>query len=203
MKTKKKFYAVREGKSIGVFETWEECKRQVDGYPGAVYKSFKTYDEAKAFVLNEDIDQVHLNNLKENEIIAYVDGSYNEETERFGYGCILIDKNGEIELKESFYNEAVKEQRNVAGEIYASVTAIKEAIKMNKSKIYLHYDYMGIQAWAEGDWKTNILLTKRYKKFIDSIKDDIEIVFIKVKAHSNDKYNDIVDRLAKESVGIE
>ena len=67
MKTKKKFYAVREGRAIGVFETWEECKRQVDGYPGAVYKSFKTYEEAKAAMEKKDQQREETENKDDKE----------------------------------------------------------------------------------------------------------------------------------------
>ena len=37
-----KFYAVKEGRNIGIFESWIDCKKQVDGYSGAKYKSFKS-----------------------------------------------------------------------------------------------------------------------------------------------------------------
>lgn len=197
----KKYYAVKEGKKIGVFETWDEAKTYVIGHKGAIYKSFKTYEEAKSFVTGIKIS-TNSNKINEDEIIAYVDGSYNINTEAFGYGVILIDGDKEIIFKESKYDKELSNQRNVAGEVYGSMKAIEEAIKLNKKKIYLHFDYMGIKEWAEGNWKTNIELTKDYKKFIDQKKNEIEIVFIKVKAHSNDKYNDIADRLAKEAVGI-
>ncbi|MDU2709992.1 MAG: RNase H family protein, partial [Finegoldia magna] len=45
-------------------------------------------------------------------------------------------------------------------------------------------------------------LTKSYKKFIDEIKPQIDINFVKVKGHSNDTYNDMADELAKEALGI-
>ena len=47
---KKKFYAVRQGRKIGMFLTWDECKKQVMGYPGAIYKSFGTEEEAKEYL---------------------------------------------------------------------------------------------------------------------------------------------------------
>ncbi len=47
---KKKVYAVRKGKAEGIFETWEECKASVDGYPGAEYKSFSTREDALAYL---------------------------------------------------------------------------------------------------------------------------------------------------------
>lgn len=39
---KSKFYVVWKGRQIGVFNTWEECNKQIFGFPQAVYKSFKT-----------------------------------------------------------------------------------------------------------------------------------------------------------------
>lgn len=46
----KKYYAVKVGMTTGVFETWEECKASVDGYPGALYKSFKSLSDAYAYM---------------------------------------------------------------------------------------------------------------------------------------------------------
>lgn len=45
-----KFYAVQKGKIPGIYYSWDDCKKMVDGFPGAVYKSFKTLEEAEAFV---------------------------------------------------------------------------------------------------------------------------------------------------------
>jgi ribonuclease HI len=46
-KPKKKYYVVWEGHQKGIFDTWDQCKRQVDGFAGAKYKSFSSLDEAK------------------------------------------------------------------------------------------------------------------------------------------------------------
>lgn len=46
----KKFYAVKKGKTTGVFETWAECKAAVEGYPGAEYRGFALLEEAKAYL---------------------------------------------------------------------------------------------------------------------------------------------------------
>lgn len=198
----KKYYAVRQGKRIGVFDTWDEAKSYVTGYKGAVYKSFKTYKEAEAFVKEQELEKITTKDIKENEIIAYVDGSYNIENQKFGYGIILLHNGGETKLSGAIFDESLSNQRNVAGEVFGAMEAIDHSIKMGKEKIYIHFDYMGIKSWALGEWKTNIQLTKDYKDFIDNRKQDIDIEFVKVKAHSNDKYNDIADRLAKDAVGI-
>lgn len=50
MAKKKNFYTVWNGIVPGVYSDWKECKRQVDGYDGAIYKSFPSKEEAtKAF----------------------------------------------------------------------------------------------------------------------------------------------------------
>lgn len=46
----KKYYAVKVGMTTGIFETWEECKASVEGYPGALYKSFKDLADAHAYM---------------------------------------------------------------------------------------------------------------------------------------------------------
>jgi ribonuclease HI len=44
----KKFYVVWKGLRPGIFDSWEECKKQVTGVEKAQYKSFKTLAEAEA-----------------------------------------------------------------------------------------------------------------------------------------------------------
>ncbi len=43
---KNKFYVVWNGLNPGIYDNWLECKRQVEGYEGAKYKSFESQDEA-------------------------------------------------------------------------------------------------------------------------------------------------------------
>jgi ribonuclease HI len=44
----KKFYVVWKGRETGIFTDWASCKRQVDKFAGARYKSFPTRAEAEA-----------------------------------------------------------------------------------------------------------------------------------------------------------
>lgn len=46
MAEKKKVYAVKRGRSTGLFNSWPMCQKQVAGFPGAVYKGFATAAEA-------------------------------------------------------------------------------------------------------------------------------------------------------------
>lgn len=42
-----KFYVVWIGLNPGIYESWEACKQQVEGWKGAVYKGFDTREEAE------------------------------------------------------------------------------------------------------------------------------------------------------------
>ncbi|KAJ1357707.1 hypothetical protein KIN20_015903 [Parelaphostrongylus tenuis] len=46
------FYAVANGRNVGVYTTWAQCSAQVNGYPSARYKKFNTESEALAFIAN-------------------------------------------------------------------------------------------------------------------------------------------------------
>lgn len=43
---KYKYYVVWEGRARGIFDSWEECKEQVDNFKGAKYKSFDSLEAA-------------------------------------------------------------------------------------------------------------------------------------------------------------
>lgn len=45
-----KFYAVKKGRKPGIYHTWHECQKQIDDFPGAVYRRFDTEAEAKEFI---------------------------------------------------------------------------------------------------------------------------------------------------------
>ena len=199
-----KYYAVKEGRRPGIYYTWDECKEQVIGHKGAIYKKFNSRDDALEF-----IDEVQLNSIKtteetegvkEDEIIAYVDGSFSLELNIYSYGMVTISNQG----KESFYgcgdNLEMAQMRNVSGELKGAIEAIKLALDRNKKKLYLHYDYAGIEKWAKGEWKTNKKGTKMYKDYYDKIKDRLDIEFIKVKAHSGVELNEEADLLAKKAI---
>ncbi len=220
----KKYYAVKVGKTTGVFETWEECEASVKGYPGALYKSFKSEADAYAYmgwsgqqltfdnldemanqdgpIQNEETpneDMPYSNTVK---AVAYVDGSYNEETKEFGYGVVMFYKGEESHMKGSSDDADLVDMRNVAGEIQGSMKAMEFAVENKISYITIYHDYLGISKWCSGEWKANKKGTIDYKKFYEQCKKKVNITFKKVDAHTGDKYNELADSLAKEAVGI-
>ena len=195
-----KFYAVRNGKKCGIFLTWDECKEQVEGFKGAEYKSFKTRADAESYLVGNATDDNDYRDI----LCAYVDGSFDVSTGRYGSGVVYV-VNGEVidtQNKCASHPDIVA-MRNVAGEITASVMAMRYAIAGGYKDIVIFHDYEGIAKWCRGEWKTEKEGTRLYKMFYDSVKTRLSVTFVKVEAHTGVEYNEMADRLAKESLGIQ
>lgn len=56
----KKFYVVWAGYQPGIYDSWEECQAQVNGFHGARFKSFDTCEEATvAFRKENDAEEIN------------------------------------------------------------------------------------------------------------------------------------------------
>lgn len=201
-----KYYGVRIGRNIGVYKTWVECKKEIDGYSNARFKSFTTRKEAEEYVYGDSskLKTIKLDNDSNSKLLtAYVDGSFSDKIKAFSFGCVLLE-DGEVlqELYGKCDHKDYVSMRNVAGEILGAKTAVKFAIKNGYEAINIHYDYEGIEKWATKRWKANKMGTAQYQAYMQEAAEKININFFKVKAHTGDTYNEMADKLAKKAVNI-
>ena len=194
---KKKVYAVKKGYQTGLFYSWEECSKAVKRYPAAEYKSFATEKEALDYLNNTQSQII----TKDNGIIAYVDGSYDEEQKKYAYGCVIILPSGELKEFSGYGTETdAAAIRNDAGEMLGAMHAVLYALNNGYESVEICYDYMGIEQWATGGWKANNQLTQKYAEAMKRWMSLVSISFKKVPAHSNVEYNERADRLAKATL---
>lgn len=215
---KKKYYVVKKGKTPGIYSSWDECRAQVEGYSGALYKGFAAKEEAQAYLQEGEDEEVpdrmekmisgteeitgaaEVPETAEGEAVAYVDGSYRKETGEYSCGVVFFSRGRKTELSIRGDDEALAAMNNVAGEIMGARMAMEEAVRLGIRRLIIFHDYQGIASWCLGEWKTNKEGTIAYKKYYDSLQGVLEISFQKVKGHSGDVWNDRADELAGQAL---
>ncbi|EYE89197.1 ribonuclease HI [Fervidicella metallireducens AeB] len=211
----KKIYAIKEGFDFAnnkkvenlIVNTWDECLKYVKGVKGAKYKSFTDIIEANEYLnetcrlLKKDIDE-----YPKDWIHAYVDGSYNNITGKYGYALVLV-KNDVIIYVENgrAEDDSNKSLRQIAGELKAAVRAAEYAVRNNEKGIVIFHDYEGIFHHAVGTWdrkdESSVEYYSKMRHLIDKL--NLEIVFVKVDSHTGDLYNEMADEFAKIGAGVE
>lgn len=193
-----RFYAVRAGRETGIFTTWQECKAQIDGYSGAVFKSFSTQAEAENFINTSDTKPP----IKDNLPYAYIDGTYSKKNNCYGWGGFLVNAGSCHIIQGTGNNPAYISERNVAGEVIGALQVFFKAQRLGIKELNLFYDYSGIENWTDGSWKASKPLARYYTQTNELLEDDVKVNFIKVAGHTGIKGNELADLLAKEIAGV-
>lgn len=134
------------------------------------------------------------------DIRAFIDGSFDKKLGMVGSGGVMLVGEKEIEFSLATTNPKYVEYWNVSGELLAALHVVKYAIDHRYTSCSLYYDYIGIEMWATGRWKTNNPVTTNYAKVMKEWASQIRIDFHKVKAHSGIHYNDRADALARKAI---
>ena len=191
-----KYYAVKHQDGKEIFTSWDACKEYMVGKKRIQQKSFLTLEEAKQFLNDEEVETTF-------EIpTAYIDGSYDASTGCYSFGGVLIIGKTHQTFCKKYEADEYSDARNVAGEIKGAGYIIHYAICHEIKELNIIYDYEGIEKWYTGAWKASSPIAQAYVNFKNKVRNKIQIHFIKVKSHSNDKYNDMADKLAKKALGI-
>ena len=164
--SKNKFFVVWEGKEPGIYRSWEECKRQIHGYGGAIYKGFATEAEAREAMLSPcwnfigknakpkqptavDIAKYGLPNLESLAVDAACSGNPGVMEYRGVYSKTA---------EEIFRQGPFKEGTNNIGEFLALVHGLA-FLKQKNSPLPLYTDSKTALAWVRNK-KANTLLVK-------------------------------------------
>ena len=133
----------------------------------------------------------------------YVDGSYNPTTNRIGCAVVLSVESSKRPHRIA-YSKQLKSQKkhgaNIA-EMSAVKTAIKTARSLGITQINIYHDWNGVEWFSHRD---NIKKRHNscpsyatYADYIEKVRNDAGISFIKVKAHSGNEFNCLVDKMAR------
>lgn len=198
-----KYYAVKRGHNVGVFENWDECKVATSGFSNADYKAFSTKEEAEAYINGVDIWKERIQeDIQAGYLVSFCDGSYSESLKKYSYGVLIIESDmTEVELCGSAANPQYVASRNVSGEILGVINTLDWAVSNGFDKVKIYHDLEGLSKWITGEWQATTAVVQAFQSIYKSKYEGIlDIVFEKVKGHSNNPYNEKADHIAASAL---
>jgi len=122
----------------------------------------------------------------------YTDGSSLGNPGPSGWGALILEED-EYEISEIILSGSEKKSTNNRMELNAVIESIKF---VTEKEIKIYSDSKYVINCAKGLWKIkkNLDLWEIYKK----VSKDKNIEYVWVKGHNGNKYNEIVDKIARE-----
>jgi ribonuclease HI len=198
------YYAVAKGHNIGIYYFWDDCKEQVLGYSGAVYKKFNTEKEAEDYILNitscesEIFENIYNKyDLSEVNQFIYTDGSC-YKNDYFGSVCaigIFYGFKNNNNISKILNDNSINHTNNYA-ELYAIIEAyesIKDELLNKKICIYTDSEYCIKCATSYGEkcnnnnWEKDIPNKELVKKIYTVYSSTPNLLLKHIKAHTNKK----------------
>lgn len=166
----KKYYVVWKGLEIGVFDTWQECQKNVIGVDGALFKSFVSKEDAmRAF--EDGYDKYKKNsvvtsyNSKPIPNALTVDAACSGNPGIMEYRGVVLGTREEIFRVGPFFDSS-----NNIGEFLAIVHGLAFC-KQNNLNIPIYSDSMTGISWVKKrTCKTLIKKTDRNSNLFDLVK---------------------------------
>lgn len=139
------------------------------------------------------------------KVIIYTDGACSGNPGPGGWGTILMYKEHKKEL-----SGGAKDTTNNIMEITAVIEGLKALKTLCKVEIYSDSAYVvnafnnkWIDEWKKNGWKNSKKEEVKNKELwqeLDSLVEKYNPVFIKVKGHSDNEYNNRCDELARTAI---
>jgi len=170
----------------------------------------ETYIEKSAEIITMDSYEEYYDTLDSSpedlDYVISVDGSAHESNIGAGF-MFRYKKDNVISDREAYYCKIQSEHsnlRNIAGEIYATIYAIRLAAKKGWKMINLIFDYIGLPLYVKGVWKSKETLINKYHDVFWEVtnKYGITINWYKAYSHTSIRINDCADVLSKAGAGL-
>ena len=199
-KSKNKYYVVWQGRTPGVYDSWDACKQQIEGCKGALYKGFPDKASAEAafakgftgFEKKDTALKVDLSQAKEQPVspAIAVDAACAGNPGKMEYQGLFVDFGTQPAMTVNLFKSPVFENgTNNIGEFLAIVHALAW-MKQKQVKYPVYSDSVNAQKWVrEKKCKTKLQpnakneylfeLVARAEKWLN--ENDIEVPIIKWK----------------------
>jgi ribonuclease HI len=174
MAKKNKFYVVWNGRQKGIFDNWDICKKHIEGFDGAQYKSFESLAEAEnAFKKNYyavvssaiNKNKTQLFGSKPLQEALVVDAAWNTKTLDMEYQGFELHT-GRLLFKKGPFQDGT----NNIGEYLALVHALA-LLKKHQSDLPIYSDSITAISWVKKKKaNTKLEATPRNKELFELLE---------------------------------
>lgn len=175
----KKYYVVWKGRKPGIYSSWNSCKRQIEKFKGAQYKSFTKLEEAEV-AFSKKYEDFKGKNTKKKTLSADESKKYGSPIlESISVDAACSGNPGKMEYrgvlthnsKEIFRKGPYERGTNNIGEFLALVHAISLLKLKNNSTTPIYSDSKIAMNWVKRKkCNTNIYFDNSNKDLLDLIK---------------------------------
>ena len=214
------FYAVANGREIGIFSNWNECNASVKNYKNAAFKKFNTREEAEGFIQQYTTTASATKNALADmdntiDLFVYTDGSCSKNGRKnacAGIG-IYFGTNDPRNVSKRIEGKQTNNTAELSA-IIETYTIIENEIATGKKIAIMtdsEYAMKCVGSYGEKcckkNWDKEIPNVELIRQLYEKYKDKPNVQFIHVRAHTNN--TDIhsvgnwnADHLANLAVGL-
>lgn len=223
---KKNYYAVAKGHKPGIYKEWygsEGAEIQVQGYSGAIYQKFSTYQDAQHWLKASSKTppspapllsagqapkpkktKEAKTSLAAGRVVIYTDGACLHNPGPGGYGVVLLYQEHRKELSGGF-----RRTTNNRMELLACLVGLQTLKRQSSVVVYSDSKYVvyGLtkgwaRKWRANNWQRNendkAQNADLWSQLLD-LCETHEVEFVWVKGHAGNPENERCDRLATQA----
>lgn len=204
------YYAVKRGRRPGIYKTWEECFSEVNRYPQAKFKGFRTLREAKAFMHAPEPEphraasSIRRDDSSQKIVTIYTDGGCIGNPGPGGYGVVMLYGNRRKELTGGF-----RRTTNNRMEMMAAIVGLQTLKRPCRVVVYTDSQYLvdsikkgWAKRWRKRGWMRwndeRAANADLWAQLLD-LCDQHDVTFKWIRSHAGTEENERCDQLAIQS----
>ena len=193
-----RWYGVRRGFEPGVYPSWEDARRQVEGYVGAEYRVFRSFAAAQVWAAGYDMAALAVELLgREGITVAHVAGGAGAGF--YAYASLVTSPDGKRHVISGIGEDAAALRVGpLAGELSAVMHTISWCRRMGVRELAVFHARRESGMWADRLSSPPSPLAASYSRYVLAARPLVS--FNLVTERAGDRFSEDVDRLLRSTM---
>lgn len=140
------YFAVKKGRTKGIWRIQKNYLEQIRDYSGAESNTFRTIEEARAYLADLKFPKMDGYNFYCHEQFSKI-----YKNELYAVFSLLDDCGWRLYTEQCKVTEFV-DSKSVAGNVFAVLNSLSFAQRFHLNPVHIHCNFLSIENWATGKW---------------------------------------------------